>query len=121
MRNYEIVLIIHPDYGDQIASILQRYTDIVTNSNGKVHRVENWGRRQLSYTIKKMNKAYYILLNIEISQDILDELSNDFKFNVVILRNIIIRTKHVITENSPMMKKKEDNKELNLTESYQNN
>lgn len=119
MRNYEIVLIIHPDYGDQISHVIKRYTDMIIDSKGKVHRVENWGRRQLSYSIKKLNKAYYILLNIEVFQDTLNELNNNFKFNEIILRNIVIRTKYAITEDSPMIKKKEDNQESHVSEVYQ--
>lgn len=112
MRNYEIVLMIHPDYGDQISSLIERYTEIITSTKGKIHRMENWGRRQLAYSIKKLNKAYYILLNITVLQNVLDELTNDFQFNEIIIRNIVIRTKEIITEPSPMMKKKEDNQEL---------
>lgn len=116
MRNYEIVLMIHPDCGDQISNVIHRYTDMITNAKGKVHRTENWGRRQLAYSIKKLNKAYYILLNIAVFRNTLNELNNDFRFNEIILRNIIIRTKHVITDPSPMVKKKEENQECHVSE-----
>lgn len=108
MRNYEIVLMIHPDYGDQISNLVNRYIDMITNSQGKIHRIENWGRRQLSYTIKNLNKAYYILLNIEVCQKTIDALNQDFRFNDIIFRNIIMRTKHPINSPSSLIRKKED-------------
>lgn len=108
MRHYEIVLMIHPDYSNQISDVLTYYTDMVTVSGGKVHRMENWGCRQLAYSIKKLNKAFYILLNIEITQHILEKLTSDFKFNEMVLRNIVIRMKHAVVDQSPMLNKKED-------------
>lgn len=120
MRNYEIVLMIHPSYGDQIPNVINRYTGVIVDAKGKVYRVENWGRRQLSYPIKKLNKAYYILLNIAVFKNTLNELSNDFKFNEMILRNIIIRTQYAITDNSPMMQKKDNHQaEFNASELFQ--
>lgn len=114
MRHYEIVFMVHPDSGDQMIDIINRYTEIITKSGGKVHRMENWGRRQLAYPIKKLNKAYYVLFNIEVSQDTLNKLSNDFKFDEIILRNIIIRMKNAITAPSPMINKKENNQDHNI-------
>lgn len=121
MRNYEMVLMIHPDCGDQIPTIIDHYTNMINNDQGKIHRVENWGRRQLAYTIKKLNKAYYILLNIEVYQNTLNELSDDLRFNEMILRNIIIRTKCAVKEPSPMIKRKEENQSFNASEAYQKN
>lgn len=108
MRHYEIVFMIHPDCNDQISSIINHYTDIVVNASGKIHRLENWGRRQLAYPIKKLHKAYYILLNIEALKDTIKILDSDFRFNDVIVRSMIIRTKNAITDPSPMMQKKEE-------------
>lgn len=120
MRHYEIVLLIHPDFSDQIVDIIDRYSKMIIDSGGKIHRVEHWGNRQLAYEIKKLNKAYYILLNIEVSQQIVSKLNNDFKFNEIILRNIILRTKQAVTDPSPMMIPKEDhNKNYNnVSESH---
>lgn len=108
MRHYEIVFMVHPDYGDQVSDLINRYTKIIVDSGGKIHRMENWGCRQLAYSIKKINKAYYILFNVEICLKILGKLNNDFKFNEIIIRNIIIRMKHAIVDSSPMINKKED-------------
>lgn len=112
MRYYEIVFMVHPDCTDRMSNIISHYTEIIVNASGKVHRVENWGRRQLAYPIKKLSKAYYVLLNIEVSKDIINVLDNDFRFNDVIIRSMIIRTKHVITKPSPMIQKKEENQEF---------
>lgn len=112
MRYYEIVFMVHPDCNEQISSIISHYTEIITNTSGKICRIENWGRRQLAYSIKKLHKAYYILLNIKASKDTIDTLNNDFRFNNVIIRSMIIRTKHAITDPSPMMtQKKEEQQE----------
>lgn len=121
MHDYEIVLMIHPDCGDKISNMIDRYTSMITSAKGKIHRLENWGRRQLAYSIKKLNKAYYILLNIEVLQNTINELNNDFKFNEIILRNIIIRTKYSISDPSPMIKKKEENQECNIFELHNKN
>ncbi|ADV33494.1 30S ribosomal protein S6 [Candidatus Blochmanniella vafra str. BVAF] len=122
MRHYEIVLIIHPNFGGKIVNIINNYTEIIISSGGKVHRVENWGDRQLAYSIKKLSKAYYVLMNIEVSLNVINELSNDFRFNEVILRNIIMKTKDAKIDPSPMMNKKEDsNKNCNVDEIYKTN
>ena len=108
MRHYEIVLLIHPDQSDQVSAMVQRYTAIVKNSGGQVHRLEDWGRRQLCYPINKLLKAHYILMNIECSQVALDELKTAFKFNDAILRNLILQRKEAITIESIMMKKEKE-------------
>lgn len=115
MRYYEIVFMVHPDFSEQIPNIVKHYTTIITNAQGKIHRVENWGRRQLAYPVKKLHKAYYVLLNIEVSQNTAKELSDDFHFNKNIIRSMIIRTKYAITEPSPMIKKREENQECYVT------
>ncbi|WP_159714856.1 30S ribosomal protein S6 [Blochmannia endosymbiont of Camponotus nipponensis] len=114
MRHYEIVLMVHPDCNEQISSIINNYIEIVVNARGKIHRTENWGSRQLAYPVKKLNKAYYVLLNIEVSQDTLTELNDAFRFNDAILRTMIIRTKYAIIDPSPMMQKKEENRECHV-------
>lgn len=107
MRHYEIVLLIHPDQSDQVSAMVQRYTSIVKNSGGQVHRLEDWGRRQLPYPINKLLKAHYILMNIESGKEAKDELSDNFRFNDAILRHLIIKVDRAITEMSPLAKAKE--------------
>jgi small subunit ribosomal protein S6 len=94
MRHYEIVLLIHPDQSEQVPAMLERYKTLVTNAGGKVHRVEDWGRRQLSYMIQKLAKAHYLCLNIECSKEALAELETGFRFNDAVLRHMtVLRTK----------------------------
>lgn len=107
MRHYEIVFIVHPDQSEQVPAMIERYRGIVTSKNGKVHRVEDWGRRQLAYLIQKVHKAHYVLMNIECDQEILNDLDHAFKFSDAILRHLTIKTKGPITEPSPMMRQVE--------------
>ena len=107
MRHYEIVLLIHPDQSDQVSAMVQRYTAIVKNSGGQVHRLEDWGRRQLSYPINKLLKAHYILMNIECGKEAVTELSDNFRFNDVVLRQLTVKVGRAITEVSPLAKAKE--------------
>jgi small subunit ribosomal protein S6 len=107
MRHYEIVLLIHPDQSDQVSAMVQRYTTIVKNSGGHVHRLEDWGRRQLAYPIHKLLKAHYLLMNIECGKEAMTELSDNFRFNDAVLRHLSIQTKRAITETSPLAKAKE--------------
>jgi small subunit ribosomal protein S6 len=107
MRHYEIVLLIHPDQSDQVSAMVQRYTAIVKNSGGHVHRLEDWGRRQLAYPIHKLLKAHYLLMNIECGKEAMTELSDNFRFNDAVLRHLSIQTKRAITETSPLAKAKE--------------
>ena len=107
MRHYEIVLLIHPDQSDQVTAMVQRYTAIVKNSGGQVHRLEDWGRRQLAYPIHKLLKAHYILMNIECGKEAMTELSDNFRFNDAVLRHLSIQTKRAMTETSPLAKAKE--------------
>lgn len=110
MRHYEVVFLVHPDQSEQVPTMVERYEGIVTKNGGKVHRKEDWGRRQLAYSINDMHKAHYILLNIECCQSALAELKDAFKFNDAILRNLILNRKHAVTSESIMMRK-EDRKE----------
>ncbi len=107
MRHYEIVLLIHPDQSDQVSAMVQRYTTIVKNSGGQVHRLEDWGRRQLCYPINKLLKAHYVLMNLESGKEAMAELSDNFRFNDAVLRQLTIRVDRAITEMSPLAKAKE--------------
>ena len=104
MRHYEIVLIVHPDQSEQVPAMIERYKALVTSKNGKVHRVEDWGRRQMAYPIQKMAKAHYVCLNFECDQATLDELEHGFKFNDAILRHLTVKMDKAPTAASPMMK-----------------
>ena len=107
MRHYEIVFIVHPDQSEQVPAMIDRYRGIVTAKNGKIHRVEDWGRRQLSYLIQKVHKAHYVLMNIECDQETLNDLDHAFKFSDAILRHLTIRMNGPVTEPSPMMRQEE--------------
>ena len=111
MRHYEVVFLVHPDQSEQVPSMTDRYTQLVTESNGKVHRMEDWGRRQLAYPINKIHKAHYVLMNIECSKEVLDELVTLFRFNDAVLRNLIIKCKQAITEESFILKGERESKE----------
>src|SRR5690554_314788 len=104
MRHYEIVIMVHPDQSEQVAGMVERYTSQVTSNGGTVHRLEDWGRRHLAYPINKVHKAHYVLMNIECSQEVLDELTHNFRFNDAIIRDMVIRRDEAVTEASPMMK-----------------
>ncbi|WP_035054118.1 30S ribosomal protein S6 [Andreprevotia chitinilytica] len=104
MRHYEIVFIVHPDQSEQVPAMIERYKSLIATGNGQIHRLEDWGRRQLAYPIQKIHKAHYVLMNVEISQETLDELEHAFKFNDAVLRHLTIKMEHAVTEASPMMK-----------------
>ena len=104
MRHYEIVFIVHPDQSEQVPAMVERYRTLVTSKNGHIHRLEDWGRRQLAYPIQKIHKAHYVLMNIEVDQPTLDELEHAFKFNDAVLRHLTIKTKVAVTAPSVMMK-----------------
>ena len=104
MRHYEIVFIVHPDQSEQVPAMIERYKATLTVANGKVHRVEDWGRRQMAYLINKLAKAHYVCMNIECDQTTLSELEHAFKFNDAVLRHLIIQMKKAETEPSIMMK-----------------
>lgn len=103
MRHYEIVFIVHPDQSEQVPAMIERYSNTITSKAGKIHRTEDWGRRQLAYMIQKLHKAHYVLMNIECDQTTLDELIYSFKFNDAVLRHLIIRTNSPVTEPSPLL------------------
>lgn len=104
MRHYEIVFIVHPDQSEQVPAMVERYKTLVTTHGGQIHRLEDWGRRQLAYPIQKMHKAHYVLMNIECEGNTLGELEHAFKFNDAVLRHLIIKMKKAVTTPSPMMK-----------------
>ena len=102
MNHYEIVLLFHPDQSEQVPAMMERYTNTVTGGGGSIHRFEDWGRRQLAYSINDLHKAHYILWNIECSVEVLDELTTTFRFNDAVLRNMVIKRKGSVTEISPI-------------------
>ena len=104
MRHYEIVFIVHPDQSEQVPAMIDRYKATIAQGGGKVHRIEDWGRRQMTYPIQKLFKAHYVLMNIEISQVTLDELEHAFKFNDAVLRHLTVQKRAAETAPSPMMK-----------------
>lgn len=108
MRHYEVVFLVHPDQSAQVPAMIDRYESIIKQEGGSVHRLEDWGRRQLAYSINKVHKAHYVLMNIECNQDALDELNNAFRFNDAVLRKLIIKRKEAITDPSSMMKDDRD-------------
>jgi small subunit ribosomal protein S6 len=104
MRHYEICFIVHPDQSEQVPGMVERYRAIVTAKSGSIHRLEDWGRRQLAYPIQKIHKAHYVLMNIECDAETLSELEHSFKFNDAVLRHLIVKMKAPVTTPSPMMK-----------------
>jgi len=104
MRHYEIVFIVHPDQSEQVPAMIERYRNTVTSRSGKIHRLEDWGRRQMAYPIQKMHKAHYVLMNIECDQEALTELEHSFKFNDAVLRHLIVKMERAWITPSPMMK-----------------
>ncbi|OIR00887.1 30S ribosomal protein S6 [mine drainage metagenome] len=104
MRHYEIVFIVHPDQSEQVPAMVERYKALVATRNGAIHRLEDWGRRQMAYPIQKVHKAHYVLMNIECDGETLAELEHAFKFNDAVLRHLTVKMKHAVTTPSPMMK-----------------
>ncbi|MBE8718766.1 30S ribosomal protein S6 [Cellvibrio polysaccharolyticus] len=111
MRHYEIVFMVHPDQSEQVSGMVERYTSAVKNSGGNVHRLEDWGRRQLAYSINKIHKAHYILMNIECSEAVLEELTTNFRYNDAVLRSLVIREDEAITEESFILKADKEGRE----------
>ncbi|GAB3480844.1 30S ribosomal protein S6 [Marinomonas epiphytica] len=102
MRHYEIVFLVHPDQSEQVPAMVERYTNLITEDGGQVHRLEDWGRRQLAYPINKIHKAHYVLMNVECSESVLSELNDTFRYNDAIIRNMVIRRKDAVTDVSPI-------------------
>lgn len=104
MRHYEIVFLVHPDQSDQVPAMIERYRGTIEKEKGSIHRLEDWGRRQLAYPIEKLHKAHYVLMNIECGKDVLDELVSLFRFNDAVLRHLVIKRDEAVTEASPLVK-----------------
>ena len=104
MRHYEIVFLVHPDQSEQVPAMIERYSSMIESAGGIIHRLEDWGRRQLAYTIQDVHKAHYVLMNVECEQAPIDELENTFRFNDAVIRNMIMRTKKAYTDASPLIK-----------------
>jgi len=104
MRHYEICFIVHPDQSEQVPAMIERYKGVIAQRNGIVHRLEDWGRRQLTYQIQKVHKAHYVLMNIECDQDTVNELEHSFKFSDAVVRHLIVKMTKAVTAPSPMMK-----------------
>lgn len=108
MRHYEVVFLVHPDQSEQVPAMIERYKALIEGGNGKIHRLEDWGRRQLAYPIQNLVKAHYVLLNIEADQAVLNELIESFRFNDAVLRNLVIKRDGPDTEQSLIMKNKDE-------------
>ena len=111
MRHYEIVFLVHPDQSEQVPGMIERYSNLIVQGGGVIHRTEDWGRRQLAYPINKIHKAHYLLLNVECSLEILNEIETAFRFNDAVLRNLIMKRKKADSEESPLMKIERESKE----------
>lgn len=111
MRHYEIVFLVHPDQSEQVAGMIERYSASIKDAGGAVHRLEDWGRRQLAYPINKIHKAHYILMNVECTEEVLEELTTNFRYNDAVLRNLVVRMDEAVTEESPIMKAEKENRE----------
>ena len=108
MRHYEVVFMVHPDQSEQVPAMVERYKSLIEGANGKIHRLEDWGRRQLAYPIQKLVTAHYVLLNIEVEQAVLAELTESFRFNDAVLRHLIMKRDEADTEMSIIMKSKDE-------------
>lgn len=111
MRHYEIVFVVHPDQSDQVPAMVERYTQMINESGGAIHRHEDWGRRQLAYPINKIHKAHYVLLNVECGQEVLDEIVTLFRYNDAILRNLVIKMDEAVTEESLILQGERESRE----------
>jgi len=111
MKHYEIVFLVHPDQSEQVPAMIEKYSNTVTQKGGNIHRVEDWGRRQLAYPIDKVLKAHYVLMNIECDKETLEELNNAFRYNDAVIRDLVLNMKTAVTDASPMSKEKESRRE----------
>lgn len=117
MRHYEITFVVHPDQSEQVPGMIERYRGLVNSKGGRVHRLEDWGRRQLAYPIQKIHKAHYVLMNIECDQETLDELDHAFRFNDAVIRHLVVNMKEAVTTPSVMMKEEKSKSMLSQAES----
>jgi small subunit ribosomal protein S6 len=116
MRHYEIVFLVHPDQSEQVPAMIERYRAAIEADGGAIHRLEDWGRRQLAYPIQKLHKAHYVLMNVECSTAVLEELNSSFRFNDAVIRNMVIVRKEAVTEPSLLVKKPEERREREPSE-----
>ena len=112
MRHYEIVILVHPNQSEQVPAMIERYQGIITSNKGKVHRLEDWGRRLLAYPINKVHKAHYVLMNIECGGESLNQLADAFRFNDAVLRNLVFKKNKAVTQPSPLFKSDNEEKEV---------
>jgi len=119
MRHYEIVFLVHPDQSEQVPGMVERYRSTIEGNNGKIHRLEDWGRRQLAYPIQKVHKAHYVLMNVECDQAALDELTSAFRFNDAVLRNLVIARKAAVTDASPLAKSRDSRDDERRSSDYE--
>ena len=111
MRHYEIVFLVHPDQSEQVPAMIERYSKLINDDGGTVHRLEDWGRRQLAYPIDKIHKAHYVLMNVEASQVVMDEMATNFRYNDAVLRNLVVRCDEAVSEESPILKAERDSRD----------
>ncbi len=111
MRHYEIVFMVHPDQSEQVPAMIERYSNTITKDGGQVHRLEDWGRRQLAYPINKIHKAHYVLMNVEASNEAMEELTTTFRYNDAVIRNLVIRRDDAVTDESFIMKAEKESRE----------
>lgn len=118
MRHYEVVFLVHPDQSEQVPAMIERYSNLITQRKGKIHRLEDWGRRPLAYPINKVMKAHYVLMNVECDQAAVNELSENFRYNDAVIRNLVYRVNRAITEASPIFKEKDGRSETDSGSDY---
>jgi len=111
MRHYEVVFMVHPDQSEQVPGMIERYSQLITKEGGSIHRLEDWGRRQLAYPINKIHKAHYVLMNIEANDTVMAELDSSFRYNDAVLRNLVIRMDEAVTDESLIMKGEKESRE----------
>ncbi len=116
MRHYEIVFLVHPDQSEQVSAMLERYRAIIESGNGSIHRLEDWGRRQLAYPINKIHKAHYVLMNIECDGEVLEQLNHAFRFNDAVIRNLVIKRDKAVTEPSPLIRSEEEERTVDINQ-----
>lgn len=115
VRNYEVVFLVHPDQSEQVPAMIERYSNLISQHKGKIHRLEDWGRRPLSYPINKVMKAHYVLMNIECNKTAVNELSENFRYNDAVIRNIVLAVEKPISEASPISKEKDGRGEMDMS------
>lgn len=120
MRHYEVVFLVHPDQSEQVPAMIERYSNLITSHKGKIHRLEDWGRRPLAYPINKIMKAHYVLMNIECDQVAVDELSDNFRYNDAVIRNMVLRTDKAIIDASPISKEKDGRGDMEMSSHHDN-